>query len=177
MGRRLAFFGLVAVLAVPAIATIVRATDAGATLRNSFGAQPSPGEAWERFLEVNRRRIKDPELDLYDDKAKALLRRQPATDAGQDHIAALYAGKRPTIRQQGQRAAVVFLDDPRNLLAPWFFHKTAKGWQLDGSTYPDVIGYNQHNQWFFRRLDHPYMFAFSDYTFDRHGFAFYRANR
>jgi hypothetical protein len=58
-----------------------------------FSAQPTPELAWERFLEVNRRRI------------------------------------------------------------------------------------NPSNQWFFRRLDHPYMYAFTDFAFERSGFARYPPNR
>ncbi len=139
-------------------------------IRSYFAAQATPEAAWERFLELNRRRIKATDLEIYDDAAKRLLRVN--SSAGQDHIARLYDGATPTIRREGKRAAVVFLDDPDNLLAPWFFHRTGSGWQLDGSMYPDVIGYNHVNQWFFRRRDHAYMFAFADFTFDRHGFAF-----
>lgn len=148
--------------------------DIGVSQREVFDAQPTPADAWERFLEVNRRHIKDPEIGLYDDLAKALMR-GVSTDAGQDHIAQLYAGKPYTVREKDSHAAIVFSEDSNNLLAPWFFHKTAQGWQLDGSMYPEVIGYNHLNQWFFKRRDHPYMFAFSDYTFDKHGFAFYRS--
>lgn len=146
----------------------------GTSSRESFGAQATPIEAWERFLEVNRRHIKDPEIGLYDDAAKGLMR-GVSTDAGQDQITQRYSGQAYTVRQQGDRAAIVFRDDPNNLLAPWFFRRTSAGWQLDGSMYPEVIGYNHMNQWFFKRRDHPYRFAFSDYRFDQHGFAFPRA--
>ncbi len=88
-----------------------------AALEDYLGPQPTPGEAWARFLEINRR------YDL-------------------DH-----------------------------LRAPWFFHRGVDGWQLDGSVLPNVIVYNHRNQWRFKSLDHPYMFAFDDYVFDRHGFA------
>lgn len=54
------------------------------------------------------------------------------------------------------------------------FSTGREGWQLGGSMYPDVIGYNHLNQWHFRRRDHAYMFAFSDFRLDENGFAFYR---
>jgi uncharacterized protein len=149
---------------------------AGADAQAAFGAQPTPTKAWECFLDVNRRRIKDPELGIYDDAAKTLMR-GVSTNAGQDHLAQLYTGKSFTVRQEGARAAIVFLEDPNNLLAPWFLHKTASGWQLDGSMYPEVIGYNHLNQWHFKRPDHPYAFAFTDFYLDQHGFAFYRPGR
>jgi hypothetical protein len=140
-------------------------------LRAYFGAQPTPELAWERFLELNRRRIKNADLGIYDEAARRLVDGF-SSEAGQAHIARLYADAKHTIRVSGERAAVVFLEDPDHTLAPWFFHRTQDGWQLDGGMYPDVIGYNDKNQWRFRQLDHPYMFAFADFRFDRHGFAF-----
>ncbi len=37
--------------------------------------------------------------------------------------------------------------------------------------FPDVIGYNHDNQWFFKTRDHPYTWAFENYTIDGRGFA------
>ena len=110
----------------------------------------------------------------YDAAAQAHLRDRPQTDAGQDHIARLYTGRRYEVRVRGNRAVVVFPDDPRHLLAPWFFHRTEAGWRLDGRMYPGIIRYNHLNQWRFVRRDHPYAFAFTDYTIDTNGFATYR---
>jgi uncharacterized protein len=141
--------------------------------REHFGAQPTPALAWERFLELNRRRVKDAEIGLYDERARRLLGGVHA-NAGQDHIAKLYAGKRYDVRTQGDLAAIVFPEDPDHLLAPWFFRRSDSGWQLDGSMYPDVIGYNHLNQWRFKRRDHPYEYAFGDFRFDAHGFGFPR---
>lgn len=144
---------------------------AGADVRARFAAQPTPELAWARFLEANRRRIKDPDLGIYDQGSRELLR-GVVTDAGQDHIARLYEGERATIRVRGDRAAVVFLDDPNHLLAPWFFRRTAEGWRLDGGILPELVRYNHKNQWHLSRLDHPYRFAFEGWRFDEHGFGF-----
>jgi uncharacterized protein len=146
------------------------------TVRAHFAAQPTPDLAWERFLEANRRRIKDTELGIYDANARKLVR-DMNTNAGQDHLARTYADEEPTIRIRGDRATVVFLDDPEHLLAPWFFHRTGAGWQLDGTMYPGVVGYNHLNQWHFLTREHAYMFAFADFRFDRNGFAFYEGGR
>ena len=142
-----------------------------AALEDYLGPQPTPGGAWARFLEINRRLIKDTSLGLYDEATQAHLRKRPNTDAGQKHLANLYDGHSPMIRQQGDRAVILFLDDLDHLRAPWFFHRGVDGWQLDGSVLPNVIVYNHRNQWRFNSLDHPYMFAFDDYDFDQHGFA------
>lgn len=140
-------------------------------LADRFAAQPTPAAAWDRFLEIQRRRIKEVDLGIYDAVARDLLRRRPNTDGGQDHLARLYDGRRYEVRARGDRAVVVFPDDPDHLLAPWFFHRGDAGWQLDGAAPPELIGYNHLNQWRFKQRDHPYVFAFADYSFDRHGFA------
>lgn len=139
--------------------------------RPRYGPQPTPELAWNRFLEINRRHIKDPRLGLYDQASQELLLTRPSTDAGQDHLARLYSDAAHEIRTRGDRAAVVFPKDRDYLLAPWFFRRSAAGWQLDGTISLDVIGYNHRNQWRFTTSDHPYAFAFHDYVIDNHGFA------
>lgn len=141
-------------------------------VRSHFAAQATPELAWQRFVEANRRRIKDPDLGIYDAEARQFMR-GVVSNAGQDHIADLYDGERASVRTRGDRAVILFLSDADHLLAPWFFHQMREGWQLDGSMYPDVIGYNHLNQWRFRRRDHPYMFAFSEFRLDKNGFVFY----
>ncbi len=142
-----------------------------ASLEDYLGPQPTPAEAWERFLEVNRRRIKDASLGLYDEATRAHLRTRPYTDAAQQHVVDLYDDRSPIVREEGDRAVIFFPEDPDRLLAPWFFRRGADGWQLDGAVLLQVISYNHRNQWRFKSLDHSYMFAFHDYRFDRHGFA------
>ena len=88
----------------PAVAEPVNAS-----LADYLGPQPTPGEAWARFLEINRRLIKDTSLGLYDEATQAHLRQRPNTDAGQKHLANLYDGHSPMIRQQGDRAVIFFL--------------------------------------------------------------------
>lgn len=146
-----------------------------ASERGWFAAQPTPALAWERFLEANRRHLQDPDLGIYDASARAILRERPVTPAGQDDIARVYEGVEPTIRIRGERAVVLFPDDPDHVLAPWFFVRSPEGWRLAGGAVRDLVAYNHRNQWHFRRTDHAWMFAFEDFRFDRHGFAFHRA--
>jgi hypothetical protein len=67
----------------------------------------------------------------------------------------------------------VFLDDPRQVLAPWFLKRSADGWQLDGATQWNVVGYDGQNRWRFRNRIHRYMFAFDDFRFDARGYGRY----
>jgi uncharacterized protein len=155
----------------PVAGTALAAAPASPEARRRFGPQPTPELAWARFLELHRQGIRDPELGLYDEAARRRLRSRPPTEAAMRHVADLYAGRPAVVRVRGSRAAIVFLEDPEHRLAPWFFHRTPEGWQLDGAMYPGVIAYNHLNQWRFARRDHPYAFAFHDFTLDRHGFA------
>ena len=141
-----------------------------------YAAQPTPELAWERFLELNARGVTRIDLGIYDVDAQAHLRTL-SSQKGQSHIAKLYEGARPEIRTREGLAAVIFPDDPDYRLAPWFFRRTNAGWQLDGSMYPDVIGYSYENQWRFKRTDHPYGWAFTDYDMDENGFARRRRDR
>ncbi|MGE0764598.1 MAG: TPM domain-containing protein [Bdellovibrionales bacterium] len=134
-----------------------------------YGAQPTPELAWQKFYQLHERKVMNPKVDIFDDQAKEMAKRY--TIASLDFIARLYANKKPTIRAEGNRAAIVFLDDPNFELAPWFFKKSNKGWQLDGSAYPSLIKYNHLNQWHFAQIDHPYTFAFRDYSINLNGYA------
>lgn len=134
-----------------------------------YAAQPSPELAWARFIELNEKRVKQVDLGIYDEAAKDLVRRRNE-DAGQAHIARLYRNAEPEVRIRGDRAAVVFLDDQAGTLAPWFFRRSAAGWQLDGQTQFNVVGYDGQNRWRFRDRIHPYMFAFGDFRFDARGY-------
>jgi len=164
--------GAGALSAVPLGEPAPAAPPPSAADRQYFGAQPTAELAWQRFLEINRRRVTDIELDLYDEGSKEILRSRPYSPAAKDHIAALYGSAAYRVLEQDGRAAIVFPGDRDHLLAPWFFRKTEKGWQFDGKTFSDSIQFNHLNQWRFKRTDHPYMFAFSGYSLDKHGFAF-----
>ncbi len=146
-------------------------------IRAYFSAQPSAEQAWQRFLEINSRQISDPELGLYSEESKQMLRSRPYTKAAMDSISKSYQGKKYIIREKEGRAAITFPDDPNHLLAPWFFQKSADGWQFDGKTFMDTVQFNHLNQWRFKQMKHPYTFAFDNYSFDKHGFAFYKKPR
>jgi len=73
------------------------------------------------------------------------------------------------LNEQGERAVVRFPVTERRA-APYLLRRGATGWQLDVATMSRLVGFNHKNQWFFRSLDHEFMFGFTDLDFDRHGF-------
>ncbi len=146
-------------------------------VRAYFSAQPSAEQAWQRFLELNSRRISDPDLGLYTENSKQMIRTRPMTPAGMDLIAQNYRGQNYSVKEKDDRAVVLFPDDANHMLAPWFFLRGPSGWQFDGRTFFEIVGFNHRNQWHFRQTLHPYAFAFENYSFDRNGFAFRRKPR
>jgi hypothetical protein len=45
-----------------------------------------------------------------------------------------------------------------------------QGWMLDFASMHRFVGFNHPNQWHFKDLEHPYMFAFHEWRFDTNGF-------
>ncbi len=55
--------------------------------------------------------------------------------------------------------------------APWFFRRDGADWRLDLTMMQRAIRFGRTNAWRFAPgVEHPYRFAFTDWTFDRHGF-------
>lgn len=40
---------------------------------------------------------------------------------------------------------------------------------LDMATMSEVVRMNHRNMWMFKSMDHPFMFAFRDWNFDKNG--------
>jgi len=145
---------------------------------------PSPVPATQRFLpgsdplatldtylQVLSAHVKDPELDLYTAESRSFFRKWLVTDAQQNNErrSLLAALPKATVFEDGDLAVVRFpaADRQHN---PYFLRRSAQGWQLDFASMSSLIGFNHKNQWFFRNRNHPFMFAFNDWSFDENGF-------
>jgi uncharacterized protein len=136
-----------------------------------FSAQATPSATLRKYLEVLRGHIKDPDLGLYSPETRHFFRRWLVTDGQQDNelrglLAVMEQG---TTRIEGDRAVIRFPVEERRV-SPYFFVRGEQGWMLDLASMSRLIGFNQNNQWFFRRSGHVYMFAFDDLRFDKNGF-------
>ncbi len=136
-----------------------------------FAAQVSPPATLRRYLEVLQGHIKDPDLRLYSPETRYFFRRWLVTDGQQDNElrGLLSVMERGMTRVEGDRAVVRFPVGERRV-SPYFFVRGEEGWMLDLASMSRLIGFNQNNQWFFRRTGHTYMFAFDDLRFDENGF-------
>ncbi len=135
-----------------------------------FSPQPTPEAALALYKQVLAGRIKDPNLPLYSPKTQEFFRHWVVTDAQQAnelrHLEALAPEK--TVIEQAR--AVIRFPLRERTHPPYFFVNGGNGWQLDLFTMSQVIQMNHQNMWHFRKLDHPFSFAFRDWKFDRNGF-------
>ncbi len=140
-------------------------------LAGKYTAQPSPQQTLQRYMQILRLRVKDPALGIYTDDTREFFRKWLVTDAQQDNeLQTLQrtSGLAKTV-VSGELAVIRFPVTDRHA-SPYFFRRGDQGWMLDFMAMSQTIGFNHKNQWFFRLTDHPFMFAFTDLVFDRHGF-------
>nr|WP_320050234.1 TPM domain-containing protein [uncultured Desulfuromonas sp.] len=139
--------------------------------RSRFVPQPTPLAALECYRQVLEEHVKDAELRLYTPATREFFASWLVTDGQQNHErnALEQALPHAQVVVQEPLAVVRFAADQRQW-SPYFFEHGDDGWQLDFSTMSRVIGFNQRNQWFFRTRNHPFMFAFGDWTFDGNGY-------
>ncbi|WP_456432796.1 TPM domain-containing protein [Thermosulfuriphilus sp.] len=138
--------------------------------RSEFGPQPNPLAALEKYKQVLRLHIKDPDLGLYTEDSRRFFRSWVVTDAQQDNsLRSLLKAPRPEVFVRGDRAVIRFPVSRRDL-PPYFLRRGDGGWMLDFASMNRFIRFNHLNQWYFQSLDHPYIFAFKDLIFDENGF-------
>jgi uncharacterized protein len=123
------------------------------------------------YREVLRQRVKDPDLAIYTPQSREFFRKWLVTDAQQaNELKSLIKVLDSAEVRSSELYAVVRTDPEARTSAPYLLRRGELGWQLDFVTMSQVIGFNHLNQWRFRTLNHPYMFAFADWTFDQAGF-------
>lgn len=136
-----------------------------------FAAADSAEETLRRYLKVLQGHIKDPDLGLYTPQTREFFSNWLVTDAQQDNERRRLQG----VIDQGRvmvagDLAVVRFPLKQRLNSPYLLRLGEVGWMLDFAAMSRLIGFNHRNQWFFRSLDHEFMFAFNDVQFDGNGF-------
>ncbi|MCM2265208.1 MAG: TPM domain-containing protein [Desulfuromonadales bacterium] len=136
-----------------------------------YSAGASPQETLSSYLQVLNSRNKDPELQIYTPETRNMLRKWLVTDAQQaSELKTLSAAVgRGNWRIEGSLAVLRFPLAERQL-PPYFFQQSEQEWMLDLTTMSQLVAFNHLNQWHFRHLEHPYMFAFQDVLFDANGY-------
>jgi uncharacterized protein len=138
---------------------------------SAFMAQPSPELAMQAYLQILRGAVKDPELGLYTPETRSFYRTWLVTDAQQDNERRLleaHLGQGRLFQHDG--LAVLRFPVSVRSMPPYFLRQGEEGWMLDFAAMNALIAFNHRNQWHFRTLEHPFMFAFEDWHFDGQGF-------
>jgi len=147
---------------------IKKTTDPRADL---FKAQPTPVMTLEAYIQVLHLGITDPNLGLYTLETRQFFQKWLVTSAQQAHeLQRLQRSKNKIELVQRQDLAVIRFPVGNRQDSPYFFRRGKEGWMLDFASLGQLVGFNHKNQWYFRRIDNEFTFAFSDLRFDNHGF-------
>jgi uncharacterized protein len=139
--------------------------------RRSAGATPEATLA--AYFELMRERDGAPDHGLYTPETQAMLRRWVMTPAQMDTILRAYRrceAEPAKVDASGRLAVIRYRINDREC-SPWFFTKSAEGWQLDLIAMQQAIRFGRGNEWHLAPgADQTYAFAFSDWRFDAQGF-------
>jgi uncharacterized protein len=138
-----------------------------------FQPGKNPEETLARYLSAMADGEVSPELPLYTDASRAMLRGWTITPAQRKNMIASYrscSAESARLGSGGRRAVIRYPQKERSC-APWFFEKGPKGWELDLTMMQSAIRFGRTNAWRFDlTVPHPYSFAFEDWAFDGYGF-------
>lgn len=138
--------------------------------RDNFQPQATSEETLQLYMHALNDHIKDPQLPLFTPETRKFFSKWVVTNAQQDneHFS-LRERAEATILRSGNYAVLRYPLE-RRLQSPYFFRKDDEGWMLDFATMNLVLQMNHKNMWMMKTMDHPYMFAFADWSFDKNGF-------
>ena len=131
----------------------------------------TPGAVVAAYLAAMDARNANPELPIYSTATRTMLAGWTVTPAQMDNIVATYARcDAESPRLEGTRAVLRYPPAER-ACAPWFLVREEGRWRLDLTMMQSAIRFGRSNAWHFARgAEHPYRFAFTDWSFDRNGF-------
>jgi uncharacterized protein len=165
-----------AALSSGAGATAAIASDQGANKAaggEGGDAGATPEATLAAYFELMRARDAAADHGLYTPETQAMLRGWIVTPAQMDNVLRSYRRCRsePARIDAGGRLAVIRYRIKDRECSPWFFTRSAAGWQLDLVAMQQAIRFGRNNQWHLAPgADQTYAFAFSDWRFDAHGF-------
>lgn len=136
-------------------------------------AGSSPAATLASYLAAMGRRDGNPALDIYTPESRRMLAEWVMTPAQMDNVVRQYRSchAAPTQLAPGGRRAVIRYPVRERRCAPWFFERSGGAWQLDLTMMQHAIRFGRDNSWHFEiGAEHPYGFAFEDWTLDDYGY-------
>ncbi|MDH3742008.1 MAG: TPM domain-containing protein [Hyphomicrobiales bacterium] len=154
-----------------AVSRIENAAKNAARGDGGFTPGATPGDTLKSYLTAMAARNSSPDLEIYTDETRTMLKSWTVTPAQMDNeVKSHRKCASQGTRARGQYAVIRYRIKDR-LCAPYFFHKSGEGWQLDLTMMQKAIRFNQSNYWRFdMSVTHAYAFAFDDWRFDKNGF-------
>ena len=135
-------------------------------LKKYFGAQPTPKEAFQRYMEFNAKNMSDYTLDIFSDDSKIFFSHWRTSSGQRRSEAQAGSGRTYIVKQKGKYAVLMApLNTSVNdfiCQCPYFFIENEKGWQIDINTMGRALIMGGPS-WHFLTAANPYMFAFKDY--------------
>ena len=139
----------------------------------SPAAGRTPAETLAAYFAAMAARNAGPDLDIYTPATRCLLRGWVMTPAQMDNVVKTYrrCSPEPPRLGLGGETAVIRYPIKQRACAPWFFRRSGDGWALDLTMMQSAIRFGRSNAWRFDLgAEHPYLYAFADWTFDSNGF-------
>ena len=132
----------------------------------------SAADTLHAYIKALEDRNARADLSIYTKATQAMFADWVVTPAQMDNEAKNYRQcKGEEVRESGDLAVVRF-DVRQRQCAPYFLRKEDGVWKLDFTMMQTAIVFNTNNEWRLKpEATHDFGFAFTDWRFDKHGFA------
>lgn len=145
----------------------------GFNSRTKLASGRSPATVLSQYFSRMQARDANPDLDIYTLATQEMLRDWVMTPAQMDNVVKSYRrcdAEAEHVDSTG-RYAVIRYPVKQRQCSPWFFEKDDGKWALDLTMMQLAIRFGRDNSWHFERgVQHPYAYAFTDWSFDAQGF-------
>ena len=144
-----------------------------AAVGKSFDYPKTPEEVLILYLTVMKQHNNNPDLPIYTEHSKQMLKTWKVTPSQMDNMVRTYNSCNPdeTKYDSTDLLAVIHYPVNQKQCSPWFFQKVGDIWKLDLTMMQKAVRFDNKNQWHFvPGVTHHYGFAFSDWTFDSAGY-------
>ncbi len=136
-----------------------------------YEAGTTPQETLSSYFDAMDARDTRPALPIYTVETQGVLADFRITPAQMEGILGAYRSCTAENTFFDGALAVIRYPATEATCSPWFFRQADDGWRLDLATMSQVIGFGRNNAWHFAPdAQHPYFFAFQDWSFDPAGF-------
>jgi len=141
--------------------------------RTQLSSGASPTTVLSQYFSRMQDRDPNPNLDIYTPATQKMLRDWVMTPAQMDNIVKTYRhceSEAERIDSNGRYGVIRYPVSQRQC-SPWFFEKSNGTWALDLTMMQRAIRFGRDNSWHFEYgIEHPYQFAFSDWSFNAQGY-------